>query len=173
MVRSALVPVVGVVTAAAVVLGAVVAFTGPDDDRQRATVVRVVDGDTLVVDYDDAQHRVRLLNVDTPETVAPGQPVQCLGPEATAFLETRLPVGAPVVLRFDEDRLDRYDRELAGVFDADDVLVNAEIARAGLGVAVVHEPNRRFYAQVRDAQEEAEAHQVGRFSPTLACTPAG
>ena len=167
--RSVLVPVVGVVTAAAVVVGAVAAYTGRDHDRQRATVVRVVDGDTLVVAYDDAQHRVRLLNVDTPETVAPGQPVQCLGPEATAFLQTRLPVGATVVLRFDEDRLDRYDRELAGVFDGD-VLVNAEIARAGLGVAVIYEPNRRFYGQVRDAQEEAERREVGLFSPTLACT---
>lgn len=113
-------------------------------ESQRARIVRVVDGDTIVVDYDGTDHRVRLLNVDTPETVQPGQPVQCLGPEATAFLRDRLPVGAPVVLRFDEERLDRYDRELAGVFDAEDALVNAKIARAGLGVAVLYEPNRRF-----------------------------
>ena len=136
---------------------------------QPATVVRVIDGDTLVVEYDGADHRVRLLNVDTPETVQPGQPVECLGPEAAAFLRTRLPVGAPVVLRFDEERLDRYDRELAGVFDADDVLVNAEIASAGFGVAVLYEPNRRFYDDVRSAQREATRRQVGLHSPAPSC----
>lgn len=137
--------------------------------NQHATVVRVVDGDTIVVDYDGADHRVRLLNVDTPETVQPGQPVECLGPEAASFLRDRLPEGAPVVLRFDEERLDRYDRQLAGVFDADDVLLNAEIARAGLGVAVLFEPNRRFYDDVLSAQEEAERRQVGLHSPELSC----
>ncbi|SDS89213.1 Endonuclease YncB, thermonuclease family [Friedmanniella luteola] len=157
-------------TAVAVVVG-LLALAADRREGQRDTVVRVVDGDTVVVDDDDAQHRVRLLDVDTPETVAPGQPVQCLGPEASALLEQRLPVGAEVVLEFDEDRLDRYDRELAGVFDADDVLVNAEIARAGLGVAVVHTPNRRFYADVLEAQEEAERRERGRYSPSLACTP--
>ena len=136
---------------------------------QRATVVRVVDGDTIVVDYDDADHRVRLLNVDTPETVQPGRPVECLGAEAASFLRDRLPVGVPVILRFDEERFDRYDRELAGVFDAHDVLVNAEIARAGLGTAVLFEPNRRFYDDVRSAQREAERRGLGLHSPEPRC----
>ncbi len=136
---------------------------------QQATVVRVVDGDTIVVAYDGLDHRVRLLNVDTPETVQPGQPVECLGAEAASFLRDRLPVGAPVVLQFDRERLDRYDRELAGVFDAGEVLVNAEIARAGLGVAVLFEPNRRFYDDVRAAQREAERREVGLHSRRLRC----
>ncbi len=150
------------------VLAGLVALVLTRDEPQQATVVRVVDGDTVVVAYGEVEHTVRLLNVDTPEAVAPGRPVECLGPEATAFLRGRLPAGAPVLLRFDEDRLDRYDRELAGVF-VDDVLVNAEIARAGLGTAVVFEPNRRFYDDVLDTQQEARRQQVGLHSATLMC----
>jgi micrococcal nuclease len=166
----ALLPLAAVATGVVVLVGVVATAVTTSEDGQRATVVRVVDGNTLVVDYDDGSHRVRLLNVDTPETVDPGEPVQCLGPEATSFLRERLPPGTDVVLRFDEERLDRYGRELAGVFDADDVLVNAEIARAGLGVAVLYEPNRRFHRAVLDAQHEAERRELGLYSPTTACT---
>lgn len=114
-------------------------------------------------------HRIRLLNVDTPETVDPRRPVQCLGPEASRFLHDRLPSGTRVRLRFDVDRQDRYDRELAGVFMGK-ALVNAEIARAGLGVAVLFEPNRRFYPDVLAAQEEAKRSTVGLRSAAVRCT---
>jgi micrococcal nuclease len=134
-----------------------------------ATVTRVVDGDTIDVFYGGTEHRIRLLNVDTPETVDPNQPVQCLGPEATDFLEDRLPAGSVVTLQHDRTKYDPYDRELAGVY-LDDQLVNAEIARAGLGVAVVYGDNDRFYGDVLTAQQEAEAAQKGLHSPDVECT---
>src|SRR5215471_7815923 len=49
-----------------------------------ATVVRVVDGDTVILRLGGADQRVRLIGIDTPETVKPGTPVQCWGPEASA-----------------------------------------------------------------------------------------
>lgn len=161
--------VTAVVAAVVVVVPtAAVAMTG--DHRPTAAVVKkVVDGDTVDVTYEGGTHRIRLLNVDTPETVNPAKPVQCLGPEAVQFLRKRLPQGTAVQLRFDKERLDRYERELAGVF-VDDELVNAEIARAGLGTAVLYEPNDRFYAEVVQAQEEAERRQMGLYSPKLRCT---
>ena len=55
---------------------------------ETATVTKIVDGDTIDVLRDGAEVRVRLLNVDTPESVDPDEPVQCLGPESTEFLET-------------------------------------------------------------------------------------
>src|SRR5699024_4494525 len=54
-------------------------------------VVRVIDGDTLVALVGGEETTIRLLNVDTPETKDPDEPVQCLGPEATEFLTERLP----------------------------------------------------------------------------------
>ena len=84
-------------------------------------------------------------------------------------MRQRLPEGTSVRLRFDKDRHDRYNRELAGVY-AHGMLINAEIARAGLGVAVIYEANRRFYAAVLAAQEEAERLQVGLYSEDVTCT---
>lgn len=134
-----------------------------------ATVVRVVDADTVEVDRDGAQETVRLLNIDTPETKHPNKAVQCLGPEATDLLESLLEPGDRVVLQYDQERTDPYGRTLAGVFEGDQ-LVNAEIARAGLGVPVVFEPNRRFHPEVLAAWEEAERAEVGLHQPRLDCS---
>lgn len=133
------------------------------------TVVRVVDGDTIVVRRDGEDERVRLLNVDTPETKHPDEPVECLGPETTEYLESQLSRGDEVRLEYDEERTDRYDRTLAGVYKGD-ALLNAEIARNGYGTAVVYEPNRRFYPEVLTAQEEAEDSELGLFDPDIECT---
>lgn len=135
-------------------------------------VIAVVDGDTIDVSNDGEVKRVRLLNVDAPESVHPDEFIQCMGPEATAFLEELLPAGTEVTLAYDRERTDRYDRELAGVI-VGDMIVNAEIARAGLGIAVLFEPNSRFYREVRDAQLEAIAAGRGLYDEDLGCTLPG
>jgi micrococcal nuclease len=149
---------------------AAVAMAGPGGDD--AVVVGVVDGDTIDVTIGDRQERVRLLNIDTPESVDPDEPVQCLGPEATAFLADLLPVGTAVRLEYDEVRTDRYDRTLAGVL-LGDRLVNAEIARAGLAAVVVVDENVRFLPPVEDAVAQARVDGVGLFDEEIACTVPG
>lgn len=72
-------------------------------------------------------------------------------------------------LEHDEDRYDRYDRELAGVF-VDDVLIDADIARAGFGIALSVGANTRFYGAVRAGQEEAQAIGRGLYATDIACT---
>lgn len=134
-----------------------------------ATVVRVVDGDTVDVRRGAEDVRVRLLNIDTPETKHPSRPVECLGPEATRKLEELLRPGDEVVLQYDEERFDRYGRTLAGVVEGE-TLVNAEIARAGLGVPVVFEPNRRFLPPVEAAWAEAQREGAGLNQPGLECS---
>lgn len=146
----------------AVLVGGVAVYAQADSEP--VTVERVIDGDTIDVRLDGETQRVRLLNVDTPETKHPQKEIECLGPEATEFLEDQLPVGQEIELEFDQERTDRYDRILAGVFK-DGALINAEIARAGLGVAVSYGPNTRFYPEVQSAQEEAETPK-GRASLT-------
>ncbi len=133
------------------------------------TVTHIVDGDTLDVRYGGEEHRVRLLNVDTPESVDPNSAVECLGPEATDFLAELLPVGTEVRLENDVELYDQYDRELAGVF-LGETLVNAEIARAGFGAAVLYEPNDRFYNDVAAAQQEAKDAGTGLYATDIACT---
>jgi micrococcal nuclease len=137
----------------------------------QATVVRVIDGDTFKASIDGEEKTVRLLNVDTPETKDPNAPVECMGPEATKGLEQLLPVGAKVRLELDVEPLDKYGRTLAGVFDSAGKLVNAEVARLGLGVPVLFEPNKKFYPPVVEAFDEARTRGVGLNSSSVACLP--
>lgn len=145
---------------------------GLDVNRDEAVVVRVIDGDTFVASANGGEKTVRLLNIDTPEVKAPNAPTECLGPEATKALEEFLPVGAKVLLELDQEPLDKYGRTLAGVLDSSGRLVNAEVARKGLGVPVLFEPNRKFYQPVVDAFEEARRAGAGLHSTSIACLPA-
>lgn len=153
--------------AAALVASMLTACFGNGDGH--GVVVRVIDGDTLVALVDGEETTIRLLNIDTPETKDPDEEVQCLGPEATAFLTERLPAGTEIDLEYDEERLDPYDRTLAGVYESDS-LINAEIAEEGLGVPVYFAPNKRFLPEVEEAAENAQRNEAGLFSPELACT---
>lgn len=153
-------------------LGALLAgalLTGCDDGSGEGTVVRVIDGDTLVAVVAGEETTIRLLNIDTPETKHPDLPVQYLGPEATDFLAERLPAGTEIELEYDEERLDRYDRTLAGVYESGS-LVNAEIAAEGLGVPVYFEPNDRFLPEVEEAAATAQSEGLGLFSAATECT---
>lgn len=83
------------------------------------SVARVVDGDTVYVKTATGVTNVRILGVDTPETVDPRKPVQCYGPQASAFLKSYLPVGAKVTLTTEPttgDVTDRYGRTIAYVY---------------------------------------------------------
>ncbi len=139
------------------------------------TVVRVVDGDTVDVSsgaWGTTTTRVRLLNVDAPETVDPSRPVGCLGPEASQRLTELLPVGSPVDLAFDVERTDRYGRTLAGVY-AKGELVNARMASEGLAVPVTVGSNTRFRAEVDASWRAANDKRLGLFDPIAPCTAPG
>ena len=144
----------------------VVTSSEPSDT---ARVVRVIDGDTFLASVGGGEQTIRLLNVDTPETKDPGKPVECMGPEATAFLQDVLPVGSTVTLRYDQDRTDKYGRTLAGVF-AHDSLLNAEIARRGLGTAMKVGTNDRWFKDVDTAQDVARSQTKGLYDPSVSCT---
>lgn len=135
---------------------AVTTFLGDEP----VVVQKIVDGDTIDVALDGETTRVRFLNVDTPEIGRNGQPSECLAEEARARLEELLPEGSEVKLEYDTEKHDKYGRTLAGVF-YDGKLINAEIAREGLGVAIDIEPNHRFYAEVKQAEDEAKSAGTG------------
>ena len=103
-------------------------------------VLKVVDGDTIKIDYKGKSETVRLIGVDTPETVHPNKPVEFFGKEASAFLKNLLK-GESVYLRFGDEERGKYGRLLAYVYRAPDGLfVNLEIVRQGYGHAYVKFP---------------------------------
>ncbi|MFM8527132.1 MAG: thermonuclease family protein [bacterium] len=106
-------------------------------------VSRVVDGDTIEVTMPNGRTEdVRYIGVDTPETVAPGEPVGCFGPKASAFNEA-LVEGRRARLRFDQERRDYYGRLLAYVY-VGERFVNAELLKRGLARAIYYSPNGAF-----------------------------
>jgi len=123
-----------------------------------ATVARVVDGDTIRVRIKGREERVRLVGIDTPESVKPGTPVQCFALAASARTKALLPKGSAVRLVRDVEERDRYGRLLAYVYRArDDLFVNLALAREGYAVVLTVPPNvahaDEFVAAARDARE--------------------
>jgi len=129
-------------------------------------LVRVVDGDTIIVEPD---YVVRLIGVDTPETVKPNHPVERFGPEATQFTKRFLSAGT-LRLTFDGQRVDRFGRFLAYVWVGRQLL-NEELLRAGLArfepqFSYSETMKRRF----RQAEDEARRSRIGIWSPELDST---
>ena len=131
-------------------------------------VERVVDGDTIVV---QGVGRVRLIGVDTPETVHPGRAVEFFGREASAFTK-RLLEGRRVRLEYDRERTDRYGRTLAYVHLADGTFANAEIVRQGYGHAYTRFPFRHL-DRFRQLEREARAAGRGLWDPSASPAVAG
>lgn len=135
-------------------------------------VTNVVDGDTIDVIDNGETKRIRLLNVNTPETVDPDKPVECGGTEASTWLKNYLPIGTRVKLDYDKEFQDSYGRDLAAVYK-DGVLVDAEIARQGLGAAMSVGTNVKHLDEVQKAQAEAESKNIGLYSPSNDCSLTG
>ena len=156
-------PLVGIFAVGAV---ASVALGGGDEDT--VVVNRVTDGDTIDVDIDGENTRVRLLNIDTPEIGHNGEPSECLAEEAKQYLEGRLPKGTEVRLEYDSERTDKYGRTLAGVF-IDDDFINADVAAEGLATAVVFGGNDKFYDEVHNAERRPKDAGEGIFGVSDEC----
>lgn len=129
------------------------------NESEYRTCVRVVDGDTIVL---DGRERVRLIGVDTPETKDPRKPVQYFGKQASLFTE-RLVEGRRVRLEYDQAREDRYGRTLAYVFLQNGTFVNLEIVRRGYGHAYTKYPFRRMN-EFRRAESEARRLGLGLWA---------
>jgi endonuclease YncB( thermonuclease family) len=122
-------------------------------------ITRVVDGDTIVV---QSVGTVRLIGVDTPETVDPRQPVRALGKEASDFTR-RLAEGKVARLEYDVERKDKYNRTLAYVYLPDGVLLNAEIVKQGYGHAYTEFPFK-YLEQFRTDEREARDARRGLWA---------
>jgi micrococcal nuclease len=134
-------------------------------DGANATVVRVVDGDTVQIDIDGRREKLRLIGIDTPETVKPDTPVQCYGPEASAFTKQLLPEGTAVRIERDVEARDDYGRLLGYVYRADDGLfVNLEIVAQGYASLLTFPPNVAHVDEFVAAARAAERANLGLWS---------
>ena len=143
-------------------------------------VVRVVDGDTVVLWIQDRETSVRLIGVDTPETVHPQKPIEPYGQEADLFLKNLLR-GEDVYIEHKAGvaEFDQYGRLLAYLYRVPDGLfVNFELVRQGYGYAYTRFPFQymdlfRFYERkARECEKGLWAPDMGEAKTTPISPPA-
>jgi micrococcal nuclease len=123
-------------------------------------VKKVIDGDTIYVKRGWESILVRLIGVDTPETVHPEKPVEFFGPEASEFTRRQLE-GKKVRLEFEaSNQYDDYGRLLAYVFLIDGTLFNAELIKQGYARVIAPSPFHR-YKEFRSYERKARAARLG------------
>jgi micrococcal nuclease len=158
-------------TAAAVVL-LVLGALGLTGNRASAVrdggvrVVRVVDGDTIVARLGGgAEEHIRLIGIDTPESVDPRRPVECFGKEAARRTSELLPSGTAIRLERDVEARDRFGRLLAYVHRRDDGLfVNLALAEDGYAQLLTIPPNVAYADRFAAAVAEARVSGRGLWS---------
>ena len=124
-------------------------------------VVKVIDGDTIIVDIDGEEVRVRLIGVDTPESVSTDESKNTAeGKEASEYTTEQL-TGKPVYLEYDEGLTDTYGRTLAYVYLEDGKsMFNKKLLEQGYARVMTVEPNTKYaeeFEKLEAAAEEAGA----------------
>ncbi|WP_207263300.1 thermonuclease family protein [Desulfovibrio sp. Huiquan2017] len=139
--------------ALACLFGCLLAFrTAPAGDGT-ARLIRVLDGDSLRVEYQGRTLELRLIGVDAPEYR------QEYSRKARDFTRNFCR-DKPLQLEFDTERRDHYGRTLAYVH-AGGLMLNEELVRAGLAIPFRVRPNTRYFARFRQAEDEARREQRG------------
>lgn len=130
-------------------------------DRVKVELVRVVDGDTIIVNYNDAKTRVRLIGINSPESVHEDESKNTQeGRDASAFLKEYLEDVDTVWLEFDVEQQDQYERMLAYVWmsaegsDIGEDMLNGIIVKKGYADARSYEPNVKYQDALDDVEEK-------------------
>lgn len=138
-----------------------------DSTAETAVVEFVIDGDTVDLIIDGQEERVRLIGVDTPESVSRDTPIQCYGEEASAALKGLLPINSVVRIERDSEARDRFGRVLLYVYRADantpggELFVNQWLITNGFADTLFFEPNTTYRSQFTRLRNTARDTGVG------------
>ena len=135
------------------------------DGRVHGVITYVADGDTVTVRFGSTTEKIRLIGVATPETKHPTKPVECWGPEASAYTTALLPPGTDVYIMRDTEARDKYRRLLAYIYrTADNLFVNYELLAGGWGVPLSIAPNTAFETDFAAASYSAQQANLGLWA---------
>lgn len=133
-------------------------------ETDKGKVIHIKDGDTIDVNVKGQKQTVRLLLLDTPESVSQKIPPQKMGKEASSFLKKQLD-GKSVTLVYDQGpKEDKYGRKLAYVF-CNGIHINELMAKSGYGIiAYISKPNTTLLPEMLEAEKEAKEAKAGVWS---------
>jgi len=121
-----------------------------------AHVDRVTDGDTFHITYKSKEYKVRMLDIDTPESVKSGVKPQPYSEEASSLTKEML-TGKKARLLFEKDTTDQFDRLLAHVLLEDETYYNAYMVENGYAICVFYSPNtllKEYFNRLQDSAIE-------------------
>jgi len=129
-------------------------------------VDHVIDGDTIAIEMPDGVEKVRLIGINTPETVNPNMPAQCFGKEATKKMSD-LVSGKIIRLEYDDTQgiRDTYYRLLAYVYLEDGQMVNRKMISEGFAYEYTYIVPYKYQKEFRDLQTLAKENNRGLWSP--------
>ncbi len=132
---------------------------------QRGNVVRVVDGDTLVVRIDGDEEKIRLIGLDTTEVVDPRKTVECFGKEASDEAK-RILTGKSVRIETDPSQglYDKYGRMLAYVFLSDGTNFNRRMIENGYGYEYTYRLPYKYQKEFKQAEKYARENKKGLWA---------
>jgi micrococcal nuclease len=138
----------------------------PTPQQTYFTVIKVIDGDTLSVDMDGTKETIRLLGINTPESVDPRKPVECFGKEASA-MASELLSGKRIRIEKDltQGDRDKYGRLLAYVYREDGLFFNKKMIEGGYAYEYTYNLPYRYQAEFKEAQRMAEEWKRGLWAP--------
>lgn len=130
-------------------------------------VQHVVDGDTLDLDMDGKRVRIRLIGINTPETVDPRRAVECFGKEASNKAKEILS-GKWVSVESDpsQDAYDKYGRKLLYVYTQDGVMFNKQMIEDGYAHEYTYRYPYKYQQEFKTAERDARTHLRGLWAPT-------
>ncbi|HET8575010.1 MAG TPA: thermonuclease family protein [Candidatus Paceibacterota bacterium] len=131
------------------------------------TVTKVVDGDTIKIDLNGKEETLRLIGMDTPETVDPRKPVQCFGREASNEAKALL-TGRKVRIAADptQDIRDKYGRLLVYVWRDDGLFYNQYMIEQGYAHEYTYYVPYEYQADFKQAEQDARENERGLWSPS-------
>jgi len=129
-------------------------------------VASVVDGDTIKINMDGKKETLRLIGIDTPETVDPRKPVQCFGKEASNIAKELL-LNKEVRIEKDSTQGDRdkYGRLLAYVFLKDGLFYNKYMVEQGYAHEYTYDEPYKYQSEFKESEKSARENQRGLWSP--------
>lgn len=133
----------------------------------KATVVRVVDGDTIVVKDNGGEKKIRFLLIDTPETCKPKTPVQPFGQKAKDFTKTALPKGSQICVQYGKSKSDKYGRCLGYIYYKDNgkwKMLNEELVAEGLARVGYIYKDKDHLEELEQAQDYAKKKKLNIWS---------
>lgn len=132
--------------------------------REQYLVTRVIDGDTLVIDMNGEEERLRIIGIDTPESVRPNTPVECLSLEAGEYTKSMLE-NEYIETEYDDTQgnRDKYDRLLRHVF-IDDINFGEKIIQDGYAYEYTYDMPYTYQREYVEAERYARENEVGLWS---------